>query len=34
MIRQYRTPFDRYSWELPAGTLDVPGEDALSAAQT
>jgi ADP-ribose pyrophosphatase len=33
MIHQYRTPFDRYSWELPAGTLDVPGEDALSAAK-
>jgi 8-oxo-dGTP pyrophosphatase MutT (NUDIX family) len=33
MIRQYRTPFDRFSWEVPAGTLDVPGEDALSAAQ-
>ena len=25
MIRQYRTPFDRFCWELPAGTLDVPG---------
>ena len=33
MIRQYRTPFDRFSWEVPAGTLDVPGEDALSAAK-
>jgi 8-oxo-dGTP pyrophosphatase MutT (NUDIX family) len=33
MIRQYRTPFDRFCWEVPAGTLDVPGEDALSAAQ-
>jgi 8-oxo-dGTP pyrophosphatase MutT (NUDIX family) len=33
MIHQYRTPFDRFSWELPAGTLDVPGEDALSAAK-
>jgi 8-oxo-dGTP pyrophosphatase MutT (NUDIX family) len=33
MIHQYRSPFDRYSWELPAGTLDVPGEDALSAAK-
>jgi 8-oxo-dGDP phosphatase len=33
MIRQYRTPFDRFCWELPAGTLDVPGEDTLSAAQ-
>jgi ADP-ribose pyrophosphatase len=33
MIRQYRTPFDRFSWEVPAGTLDVPGEDTLSAAK-
>ena len=33
MIRQYRTPFDRFCWEVPAGTLDVPGEDALRAAQ-
>ncbi|MGD0851974.1 MAG: NUDIX hydrolase [Acidimicrobiales bacterium] len=33
MIRQYRTPFDRFCWELPAGTLDVPGEDPLGAAQ-
>ena len=33
MIRQYRTPFDRFCWEVPAGTLDVPGEDAVSAAK-
>jgi 8-oxo-dGTP pyrophosphatase MutT (NUDIX family) len=33
MIRQYRTPFDRFCWEVPAGTLDVPGEDALGAAK-
>ena len=33
MIRQYRAPFDRFSWEVPAGTLDVPGEDALGAAK-
>jgi ADP-ribose pyrophosphatase len=33
MIHQYRTPFDRFCWEVPAGTLDVLGEDALSAAQ-
>ena len=30
MIRQYRTPFDRLCWEIPAGTLDVAGEDPLS----
>jgi len=33
MIRQYRTPFDRCCWEVPAGTLDVPGEDTLSTAR-
>ena len=33
MIRQYRTSFDRFCWEVPAGTLDVPGEDQLSAAK-
>ncbi|MGB8197834.1 MAG: NUDIX hydrolase [Acidimicrobiales bacterium] len=33
MIRQYRTPFERFCWEVPAGTLDVPGEDTLSAAK-
>jgi 8-oxo-dGTP pyrophosphatase MutT (NUDIX family) len=33
MIRQYRTPFDRFCWEVPAGTLDVPGEGALDAAR-
>ena len=33
IICQYRTPFDDVTWEIPAGTLDVPGEDALTAAQ-
>ena len=33
MIRQYRTPFDRFCWEVPAGTLDVPNEDELHTAQ-
>ena len=33
MIRQFRTPFDRFCWEVPAGTLDVPGEDELRTAQ-
>ena len=33
MIRQYRATFDRFCWEVPAGTLDVPGEDALDAAK-
>ncbi len=33
LIRQYRAPFDRFCWEIPAGTLDVPGEDVLVAAK-
>ena len=33
LIRQYRTPFDRFCWEIPAGTLDVPGEEVRVAAQ-
>jgi ADP-ribose pyrophosphatase len=33
LIRQYRTPLDRALLELPAGKLDVPGEDAESAAR-
>ncbi|HEY5010601.1 MAG TPA: NUDIX hydrolase, partial [Acidimicrobiales bacterium] len=33
MIHQYRATFGRFCWEVPAGTLDVPGEDALSAAK-
>jgi 8-oxo-dGTP pyrophosphatase MutT (NUDIX family) len=33
LIRQYRTPFDRLCWEIPAGTLDVRGENTLDAAK-
>ena len=33
MIRQYRHPVRAELWELPAGLLDEPGEDALVAAQ-
>ena len=33
LIRQYRTPFDRLCWEIPAGTLDVVGENRLDAAK-
>ncbi len=33
LIHQYRAPFDRFCWEIPAGTLDVPGEEVLVAAQ-
>jgi 8-oxo-dGTP pyrophosphatase MutT (NUDIX family) len=33
MIRQYRHPVRMELWELPAGLLDVPGEDPVVAAQ-
>lgn len=33
LVRQYRRPVGRYLWELPAGLLDMAGEDALSTAQ-
>jgi 8-oxo-dGTP pyrophosphatase MutT (NUDIX family) len=33
LIRQYRAPFDRYNWEIPAGALDVEGEDPLRCAK-
>ncbi|MFQ5423099.1 MAG: NUDIX hydrolase [Phycisphaerae bacterium] len=32
MIRNYRSSVDRELWELPAGTLDVPGESPDLAA--
>ncbi|GGA54325.1 NTP pyrophosphohydrolase [Pseudoclavibacter endophyticus] len=32
-IRQYRHPVRVRDWELPAGLLDQPGEDALEAAK-
>jgi 8-oxo-dGDP phosphatase len=32
LIHQYRHPFGRRLWELPAGLLDEPGEAARSAA--
>lgn len=32
LIRQYRTPLDRALLELPAGKLDVPGEEPRVAA--
>ena len=31
MERQYRYPLDSVIWEIPAGKLDVPDEDRLSA---
>jgi ADP-ribose pyrophosphatase len=33
MIHQYRHPVGRRLWELPAGLLDVDGEDPLRTAQ-
>jgi ADP-ribose pyrophosphatase len=31
LVRQYRPPLDRFTWEFPAGSLD-PGESAEAAA--
>jgi 8-oxo-dGDP phosphatase len=33
MIRQYRHPVGMELWELPAGLLDVPGENPVDAAR-
>jgi 8-oxo-dGTP pyrophosphatase MutT (NUDIX family) len=33
LIRQFRAPFDTEVLEIPAGTLDVAGEDPLDAAR-
>ncbi|SHG64540.1 NUDIX domain-containing protein [Streptoalloteichus hindustanus] len=33
LIHQYRHPVGRRLWELPAGLLDVPGEDPVGAAR-
>ena len=33
MINQYRHPVRQDCWEIPAGLLDVQGEDPLAAAQ-
>ena len=33
LIRQYRHPIARRDWEIPAGLLDIDGEDPLAAAQ-
>jgi ADP-ribose pyrophosphatase len=33
LIQQYRHPIRARDWEIPAGLLDIPGEDALVAAQ-
>ncbi len=33
LVQQYRHPVRRELWEVPAGLLDVAGEDPLAAAQ-
>lgn len=33
LIQQYRHPIRTRDWEVPAGLLDVPGEDPLEAAK-
>lgn len=33
LIEQYRAPFDEPLLEIPAGMLDVPGEDPIAAAR-
>ncbi|HEY3479250.1 MAG TPA: NUDIX hydrolase, partial [Streptomyces sp.] len=33
VLRQYRHPVRHKLWEIPAGLLDVPGENPLHAAQ-
>lgn len=33
LIRQYRHPISSHEWEIPAGLLDITGEDPLMAAQ-
>ncbi|HEX4058505.1 MAG TPA: NUDIX hydrolase [Galbitalea sp.] len=33
LIQQYRHPIRMRDWEIPAGLLDVKGEDALAAAK-
>jgi 8-oxo-dGTP pyrophosphatase MutT (NUDIX family) len=33
VIRQYRHPVRSRDWEIPAGLLDIPGEDPLVAAK-
>lgn len=33
LINQYRHPVRRRLWEIPAGLLDMPGEDPLEAAR-
>ena len=33
LIQQYRHPIRQRDWEIPAGLLDIPGEDPMDAAK-
>jgi ADP-ribose pyrophosphatase len=33
LIKQYRHPVRHWDWEIPAGLLDITGEDPLDAAK-
>ena len=33
LVRQYRTAIEDFTWEIPAGKLDKPGEDTLECAK-
>ena len=33
LVRQHRVAVDKFTWEIPAGKLDSPGEDPFHAAQ-
>ncbi len=33
LLRQYRHPVNAFLWEIPAGLLDIPGEDSRVAAE-
>ncbi|HHT15571.1 MAG: NUDIX hydrolase [Christensenellales bacterium] len=33
LVRQYRAAIGEFTWEIPAGKLDSPGEDPLSCAK-
>jgi ADP-ribose pyrophosphatase len=33
LIQQYRHPLRHRDWEIPAGLLDIPGEDPIEAAK-
>ncbi|NND75530.1 MAG: NUDIX hydrolase [Ilumatobacter sp.] len=33
LVQQYRPPYERFVYEIPAGMRDVPGEDTAEVAQ-